>query len=65
MKAEDLLKDEPIYYKDGNIEMRLILFGPSVCLEWNNCGTWVEVSSMRQVALNAFLEAYDEKNEMS
>lgn len=60
MKAEDLLGfGGPIYYKDGGVEMRLILVEPNlaVCLEWKCGDEWIEVSSMRPAAFNAFWAA--------
>ena len=64
MSAEELLKDKPIYYKDGNIEMRLVLVEPNIaiCLEWNCNGAWIEVSSMRPAAFNAFLREHETKS---
>jgi len=66
MTAEELLRDNPVLYKDGDCEMRLVLVKPNiaVCLEWlHPNGEWVEVASMRPAAFNAFLQVYNEKNE--
>jgi hypothetical protein len=62
--VEELLKDSPIYYTDGGVEMRLVLIPKpvnAVCLEWCCNGEWIEVSSMRTVAFSAFLGAYEKK----
>ncbi|MCC9573205.1 hypothetical protein JHR38_08485, partial [Campylobacter jejuni] len=51
--AEELLKDSPVYYRDGAIEMRIVLLAKpvnAVCLEWKCDDEWIEVSSMRTVA---------------
>jgi hypothetical protein len=57
MNVEELF-ESPIYYKDGDIDMRLILLGKpvnAVCLEWCLNGEWHEVSSMRAVAFQSVL----------
>lgn len=62
--VEELLRGSPVYYKDGEIEMRLVLLTKpinAVCLEWKCKDEWVEVSSMRTAAFNAILDRYLEK----
>lgn len=61
INVEQLLKDSPVYYMDGGVEMRLILVPKpvnAVCLEWKCGEEWVEVSSMRTLAFDALLERY-------
>jgi len=60
MKAEEVFRDGAVEYKDGSVEMRLRLEpGVAVCLEWKMGDEWHEVCSMRPVAFDAFLSAYE------
>lgn len=64
MNVEELF-ESPIYYKDGDIDMRLILYGKpvnTVCLEWCLNGDWKEVASMRAVAFEALIIRIKECN---
>lgn len=61
MTIEEMLKEGPLEYMDGDNKMRLIILpGVAVCLDVFQAGQWTEVTSMRMAAFNAVLSKHDE-----